>query len=231
MRSHVPSGANFLSRIFVLHCAALGLFGDSGSMSSILAAYLENEAALKRFLRRFLGRVLSRDMVDDLAQETFLRAYAAEALQDITSPRAFLFKVARNLVLNERAKLSNATTDALEDFADTAVLEDCSRSSVDDQIAARQQARALAAAIAGLPPQCARVFVLRKVHGLSYQEIAQRLNISVSTAEKHAALGLLRCTDQLRRQGYEVGGKKTTSDQSGQLSYFGTRRRDLSSDG
>ncbi len=170
-------------------------------------------------------------MVDDLAQETFLRAYAAEALEDIASPRAFLFKVARNLVLNERAKLSNAATEPLEDFAGTAVLEDRSRSSVDDQIAARQQARALAAAIAGLPPQCARVFVLRKVHGLSYQEIAQRLHISVSTAEKHAALGLLRCADQLRRQGYEVGGKKSTPDQSGQVSYFEARRKDLSSDG
>jgi RNA polymerase sigma-70 factor (ECF subfamily) len=200
-------------------------------MSSILAAYLENEAALKRFLRRFLGRVLSRDMVDDLAQETFLRAYAAEALEDIASPRAFLFKVARNLVLNERAKLSNATTEPLEDFAGAAVLEDSSRSSVDDQIAARQQARALAAAIAGLPPQCARVFVLRKVHGLSYQEIAQRLNISVSTAEKHVALGLLRCTDQLRRQGYEIGGKKSAQDQSSQVSYLGVRRKDLSGDG
>lgn len=200
-------------------------------MSSILAAYLENEGALKRFLARFLGRVLSRDMLDDLAQETFLRAYAAEAIEDITAPRAFLFKVARNLVLNERAKLSNATTDALEDFADTAVLEDNSRSSVDDQIAARQQARALAAAIADLPPQCARVFVLRKVHGLSYQEIAQRLNISVSTAEKHVALGLLRCTDQLRRQGYEIGGKKSPQEMPAPVSYVSARRKDQLGDG
>jgi RNA polymerase sigma-70 factor (ECF subfamily) len=200
-------------------------------MPSILTAYLENEAALKRFLRRFLGRVLSCDMVDDLAQETFLRAYAAEALEDIASPRAFLFKVARNLALNERAKMSSATTDALEDFAGTAVLEDNSRSSVDDQIAARQQARALAEAIAGLPPQCARVFVLRKVHGLSYHEIAQRLNISVSTAEKHVALGLLRCTDQLRREGYEIGVKKSSQNPPRPVSFVSTRRKDQSSDG
>lgn len=196
-------------------------------MPSILDVYLANEAALKRFLRRFLGR----DQAEDFAQETFLRAYAAEALETIVAPKAFLFKVARNLALNERAKIANATTEALEDFSDAAVLQDNSQSAVDDQIAARQQARALAGAIAHLPPQCARVFVLRKVHGLSYQEIAQRLDISISTAEKHVALGLLRCSDQMRQLGYEVGPKKPAGGKPLRVSYFGAKHKARLRDG
>jgi RNA polymerase sigma-70 factor (ECF subfamily) len=196
-------------------------------MSSILKAYLENEAALKRFLARFLRR----DEADDLAQETFLRAYAAESLETITAPKAFLFRVAKNLALNERAKHANATTDALEDIAGSAVLEDGSQPMVDDQIAARQQVRALTEAIGSLPPQCARVFVLRKVHGMSYQAIAESVGISVSTAEKHVALGLLRCSEQLRRQGYDMGGKSRQEGAEGRVSNIAAKRRDRSQDG
>jgi DNA-directed RNA polymerase specialized sigma24 family protein len=76
-------------------------------MSTILEAYLENEKALKRFLRRFIR---SREGADDLAQEAFLRAFAAETGRPIQAPKAFLFKVARNLALNELAKQSSAAT-------------------------------------------------------------------------------------------------------------------------
>ncbi|HUO98803.1 MAG TPA: RNA polymerase sigma factor [Rhizomicrobium sp.] len=169
---------------------------------SIVKAYFDNEAAIKRYLRRFVRR--SED-IDDLAHESFLRAYAAEALQPINSPKAFLFKVARNLALNERAKLANATTDSLEDYPEQAVIAGTEQVTLDDEMDARQRVRLLAQAIASLPPQCSKVFLLRKIHGLSHKEIADRLGISVSTVEKHVALGLLRCSDFLRKQGYETG--------------------------
>jgi len=72
-------------------------------LSTILEAYLKNEVALKRYLRRFIR---SREVADDLAQEAFLRAFAAESGQVIEQPKAFLFKVARNLALNELARQS-----------------------------------------------------------------------------------------------------------------------------
>jgi len=59
----------------------------------------------------------------------------------------------------------------------------------------------LARAIAALPPQCAKVFVLRKMQGLSQKEIAARLNISVRTVENHVALGLVRCKAYMRAHG------------------------------
>lgn len=145
--------------------------------------------------------------VEDLAQEAFIKAFAAESSRKIRFPKAFLFKVARNLALNERTKAANATTELLEDLADPSVIEDVGQMPVDEEMAARRQVRLLAKAVANLPPQCSRVFVLRKLQGLSYKEIAARLNISVSTVEKHVALGLLRCSDYLRQQGYEVGNK------------------------
>lgn len=167
-------------------------------MSSILETYLENEAALKRFLRRFIK---SREGADDLAQEAFLRAFAAESGRVIVSPKAFLFKVARNLALNELAKQSSAATEPLGDFEGQEVLEDSSQAAVDDAVDGRERIRMLARAIAALPPQCAKVFILRKMQGLSQKEIAARLNISVRTVENHVALGLVRCKAYMRAHG------------------------------
>jgi RNA polymerase sigma-70 factor (ECF subfamily) len=167
-------------------------------MSTILEAYLENEVALKRFLRRFIK---SREGADDLAQEAFLRAFAAESEHSIQSPKAFLFRVARNLALNELAKQSSAATEPLGDFEAQEVLEDSSQAAVDDAVDGRERIRMLARAIAALPPQCAKVFILRKMQGLSQKEIASRLNISVRTVENHVALGLVRCKAYMRAHG------------------------------
>jgi len=167
-------------------------------MSTILEAYLENEVALKRFLRRFIK---SREGADDLAQEAFLRAFAAESERLITSPKAFLFKVAKNLALNELAKQSSAAIEPLGDFEDQEVLQDSSQAAVDDAVDGRERIRMLARAIAALPPQCAKVFILRKMQGLSQKEIAARLNISVRTVENHVALGLVRCRAYMRAHG------------------------------
>src|SRR5438067_7206661 len=167
-------------------------------MSTILKAYLENEAALKRFLRRFMK---SRDAIDDLAQEAFLRAFAAESARLIESPKAFLFKVAKNLALNALAKQSSVTIEPLGDFEGQEVLEDSSQAAVDDAVDGRERIRVLARAIAALPPQCAKVFILRKMQGLSQKEIAARLGISVRTVENHVALGLVRCKAYMRAHG------------------------------
>lgn len=197
------------------------------AQNSVLDAYLENEAALKRFLRRYVPRP---EDADDLAQESFVRAYAAEAINPITSPKAFLFTTARNLALNERAKMVNATSVPLEDFTEPTVLVDATQASPEEQMDAKVRVRVLAQAMTTLPPQCSKVFLLRKVHGLSYKEIAERLGISVSTAEKHAALGLLRCSQYLRARGWDVGKASAKTDAAGQVSRLEPKRRDLARD-
>jgi RNA polymerase sigma-70 factor (ECF subfamily) len=169
-----------------------------GQLSTILEAYLENEVALKRYLRRFTR---SREAADDLAQEAFLRAFAAESRRDIEAPKAFLFKVSKNLALNELARASAMATEPLGDFEGQEVLEDSSQASGDDVVDGRERIRLLARAVAALPPQCAKVFILRKMQGLSQKEIAVRLNISVRTVENHVALGLSRCRAYMRAHG------------------------------
>lgn len=168
--------------------------------SPIACAFSESEGAIKRLLARILPR---RPDVEDLAQETFLRAFAAEGEQEILFPRAFLLKIARNLAINESQRMRHATTSALEDFPSPDVLGSDSQPSEDDKVYSRQKLIAFAEAVSALPEQCRKVFILRKVHGLSQREVAVSLGVTESTVEKHVAAGLLRTSEFLRRRGFD----------------------------
>ncbi len=168
-------------------------------MSRVLNAYIEHEAALRRFLSRFLSRAQD---IEDVSQEAFLKAFAAEATQSILAPKAFLFRIAKNLALNERARFVNSRTGPFDGGDEGAAAVPSDEPSAEDQAMAREKLALFCEAISSLPPQCRQVFLLRKVQGFSQKEIAFRMGVSVSTVEKHIALGLLRCSAYLQRHGY-----------------------------
>lgn len=168
-------------------------------MSLMHRAFVENEAGIRRLLARYLPR---QQDVEDLTQETFLHGFAAESERDIRAPRAYLYRIAKNLALNMLSKKSVATTDYIEDFESSEVVIDNGQVAVDDQVSDRQRLMIVSEAVATLPPQCRKAFVMRKIDGLSYKEIARRLKLSESTVEKHVAAGLVRCMDTLTRLGH-----------------------------
>ena len=151
------------------------------------AAFLQNESILKRFLRRFLYK---QEDIDEISQETFLRAYKATKGREIDSPKAYLFQVARSLAYSELSrktrKLTDYLEDALEDQAGTTDL-------LEDEVAAQQKVSFFFDAIAELPPQCRRVFLMRKVQGMPHKAICESLGIGASAVEKHIAIGTERC--------------------------------------
>lgn len=134
-------------------------------------------------------------------QETFLKVFEAERGTNISNPKAFLFKTARNLALNELAKRRNRRTDSVEDLDGLAVSpgEWSELESLPEAHFATQERLARAwGAIQELSPRVREVFVLHKVHGLKQREIARRLGISESTVEKHIAKGLAGMAAQIK---------------------------------
>jgi RNA polymerase sigma factor (sigma-70 family) len=154
------------------------------------------------FLRRFVGRIVKPHDIDDILQETFIRAYAASAKAEIRHPRAFMLKTARNLALNHVTSAYSKNTQ-MEDFSSSDVYS--APESFESQFESKERFLGFCRAVRTLPAQCRRVFVLKKVYGLSQQEIAEYLGISASTVEKHVAKGLLLCKESMEAMGYSVG--------------------------
>ena len=133
--------------------------------------------------------------VEDIVQETYVRACQAEHRQEIRAPRSFLYKTARNLALDYVKRAETRLTVCSEDPG-TAALTDHHRLDDEtfDKVTADEEFSDFCDAVRHLPIQCRRAFVLKKVYGYTQREIARELKLSESTVEKHIANGMKRCT-------------------------------------
>jgi RNA polymerase sigma factor (sigma-70 family) len=172
----------------------------SRALPGLPGTLVTHQLSLKGFLRRFFSR--AQDL-EDIAQEAYLRAVEAErAGEPVRSPKAFLFRIAKNAALNELTRKSRLLTDYIEDSAAQDVID--KGASTEEQVMGQEKLAMFCRAVASLPAQCRRAFLMRKVYGLSHKDIAEQLGISLSTVEKHVASGLLRCSTYMREGGYPV---------------------------
>jgi len=162
--------------------------------SAVLSAYKTHVEALRRFISRFVGK----HDVEDVVQEAFLRAYNAESGKPIEQPKSYLFRIAKHVALNQLRQRSRKPTDYLEDFESPDVL--VNEWTLEDEIMAQQKLGFHCAAVAALPPKCRKVYLLRKVYGMSYKDIAATLQISDSTVEAHISKGYARCDQYIAKR-------------------------------
>ncbi|MBV1900252.1 MAG: RNA polymerase sigma factor [Kordiimonadaceae bacterium] len=153
-------------------------------------------------LRRFISRIVVRPHdVDDVLQETFVRV-SDKDFDKISSPKAYLFRAAKNIALNELTRKSKSVVE----YADIITLSEYpdDTSALDEQVHHKIQLEVFSRSINSLPKKCRHVFLLRKVYGLSHQEISKRLGISKSGVEKHLATGVLKSREYMEEQGYSM---------------------------
>ena len=183
---------------------------------SVEASFMEHESALKRFLERFFYPSPEVD-VEDILQETFLRTYQVERKQAIRSPKSYLFRVARNLALKELTRKSRLIVDYMGEFAPDEIINN--EALVEDKLELDERLAIFAKALARLPPQCRKAFLLRKVYGLSQNEIARRLGVTAGTVEKYITTGLQRCDAYMNVRGvdsfFTSAGRKQRPEQKG----------------
>ena len=145
---------------------------------------------LVRFLRR---RTPLEEDAQDLAQESLVRLmrYRGHAP---TAWAALLYRIALN-ALNDRLRRAHTHREAQHtaldaDFATLASPEP----SHEQRIATQQELVVLQGVLLGLPLRCRQIYLLNRIEGMSYTEIAEHCGISVKAVEKHIskALRLLR---------------------------------------
>ena len=166
--------------------------------NSLLEVFVEYQSTLKRLVK---GIVPQGD-VEDIVQETFIRAHQAEVDKCLEYPKTFMYKTARNLALNFIARKEYTNTSGIEETPELNVYISSQHQLSD--VESKEKFHLFCAAVRDLPLQCRRAFIMKRVFGYSIKEISKELGISESTTEKHIAKGVLRCADFLKERGYEV---------------------------
>lgn len=140
-----------------------------------------------------MRRGRSEQDADDLVQEAWVRLACYEREQRVEQPEAFLMRAALNLSIDaHRATVARGEQVLLEDV----VLLD-SRPGVEDVLLGRERVARLSECLARLSDRTRDIFLAHRVEGLSYQEIAQRHDISISSVHKHIAKALLVVTTMM----------------------------------
>ena len=156
-----------------------------------------HEPALRAYLRGWFPALPD---VDDLVQETYVRLFRAKKAGKIKQPRPYLFAIARNTANGVFRRNKIISLEPIVETGRLSIVED--RPGVAEAVAHEEELAMLAEAISVLPDRCRQVLTLRKLHGLSHREIAQKLGIAENTVNAQAALGVLRCREYLEAKGF-----------------------------
>jgi len=172
---------------------------------------LPHEGDLRRWLR---ARTPAGMDVDDVLQETYAKLATLETVDHIAAPKAYIYQTALSIILQEgrRSRAKRIDSDVEIEALEAAAPEPLP----DQQVEARQELARVFEAIEGLPDKCREVFVLRKVEGLSQREIAEKLNLSESTVEKHIGRGIRMLIEIFGRGGRSGPSASSRKEMDGQ---------------
>lgn len=144
----------------------------------------------QRRIQRLIGRMVRDvDLVEDIAQETFIRAY--RALTQFRGDAQFytwLYRIAVNTAKKALMDLKRNPTVSENSFKsgdddETSPLENelISSETPDAVLASKEIAEMVNAALESLPEELRQAITLREIEGLSYEEISDAMNCPIGT--------------------------------------------------
>ncbi len=146
---------------------------------------------LLRTLARLVG---SMAVAEDLVQETYVRVAAALGERSVEHLQPFIYQTARNLAFDHlRAKRRQG--EVVTRDVDGAVLAamPSNAPTPDAQVGDRELLDRLATVLVRLPPRQRHVFVIARLEGRGYTDIAAALNVSTSTVQKDVRAAMAAC--------------------------------------
>ena len=169
---------------------------DSRLIRSLRAGEVASfDALFYRYERRLYGFCLkllrSPEEAEEIVQEVFLRVWENRSkLDEQQLFNAYLIRIAKNLIFNKLKR--QVTQHAYEHYHRR--YRTVARRTTEEDVDYRLLVELTQRVVAQFPPRRKQIFHLSRAHGHTNQQIADQLNISVSTVENHlnAALKLLR---------------------------------------
>jgi len=173
--------------------------GSSGRMAEVEAWFIREVLPLESVLIQFLNRSgWSKTDVEDLCQDVYMRVCAAALEEFPKQPRALVFTVARNLLIDRVRHEQIVSIDAVEnlDVLNVAIEEP----PADRVIIAREELRRLQGALEKLPARIRNVIIFHKVNGLTLSEIATRTGSTERTVRRDLSEGVRALAEILLRE-------------------------------
>ncbi|MEI8169671.1 MAG: RNA polymerase sigma factor RpoE [Rhodoferax sp.] len=158
--------------------------GDQGAFELLVIKY-------QRRIQRLIGRMVRDvDLVEDIAQETFIRAYRAlhQFRGDaqfytwlyrisVNTAKKFLLELKRDPTVSENAFKS----DSEDDETSWSGIESITDETPESVLAAKEIAIAVNTAMDALPEDLRQALVLREIEGLTYEDISELMNCPIGT--------------------------------------------------
>lgn len=170
--------------------------------ADISALYTDCQHDLLGFLTRKLH---CPDIAEDIAHESFVILVRTAGESAIDHPRRFLFRTAANLAV-DYVRHNKVVERHVEQYNHHG--EETLAASPEQEVSEAEWSRLLQAALLELPPRTRDVFILNRLHGLSYLDVSLHLGISESAVEKHISRGIQHCRNQLGRHFLPPGKSK-----------------------
>lgn len=149
--------------------------------------FREHNEALVRFLAL---RLRSQQEAKEVAQEAYVRLLKLDQPGAVGFLRAFLFKTAANLAVDRIRHEQMARRIAQE----SKFLEELSVQPTPEQSATdAQELRVAERLIDELPPKCRRAFLLHKVYGLGFADIAKQMGLGERMVRTYVCRAVLFC--------------------------------------
>jgi RNA polymerase sigma factor (sigma-70 family) len=157
--------------------------------------FAEHRSSLQAFFHR---RIRAKHDAADLVQEVYLRILRVKDADAIHNPEGYLYTVANNLVYEQSVlhRRQGTSLDAAEPHVDNELARPAGFEELFDMDVRVARLREV---LLQLSPKCRATVHLKYQHGLSYQEIAERLEVSPHMVQKYLGLALAHCRRRMAR--------------------------------
>lgn len=175
----------------------------------------------QRRVERLIGRMVRDvDLVQDIAQETFIRAYRALAqFRGDAQFYTWLYRIAVNTAKKQLMELKRdplvfqSALKAAEDDETSAPERELNNNAADAEtpeaiLASKEIAEAVNAAMEALPEELRMAITLREIEGMSYEEIAQALDCPIGTVRSRIFRAREAISAKIRPMLDRQGGKR-----------------------
>lgn len=166
---------------------------SSFSKSDLKEIYDAHFEALRRFLYYKCGEM---ELAEDLVQEVFIKVWEKRETIKKETIKSLLYTIAKNLLINHYNHLKVVRTYEYEEVQ-TGHSEGISPQFILEE---KEFEKKLNDTIAALPGGCREVFLMNRIDKLKYEEIAERLELSVKAIEKRMSKAISILKSELGRK-------------------------------